>query len=184
MLVLAGRVHSDAEKQRLAEALRVHDMERDTVVLGFVSDEDLLSLYAESALFLFPSLYEGFGLQVLEALAAGVPVVSSQVSSMPEVMGGCGEMFDPHDTEAGVRAVVAMLEDGGRRHELRIRGRERARLFTWEETGRKTLEAYRLAGEMLTATHPSVMEVPSSDKGAPDSRGRDLYRVSSGRKAV
>jgi glycosyltransferase involved in cell wall biosynthesis len=149
VLVLAGRVHSDAEKRRLADALRRYDLEHDTVNLGFVSDEDLLTLYAESSVFLFPSLYEGFGLPVLEALAAGVPVVSSNTSAMPEVLGTCGELFDPRDIEAGVRALVAMLEDPTRRADLRVRGRERAQLFTWEKTGRTTLEAYRLAGEIL-----------------------------------
>lgn len=149
ILVLAGRVHSDAEKQRLTDALRAHDMTRDTVVLGYVSDEDLLSLYAESSVFLFPSLYEGFGLPVLEALAAGLPVVSANTSSMPEVMGDCGLTFDPRDPADGTRAVVKMLEDQGLRHHLRERGRVRAREFTWEQTGRKTVEAYQLAGDML-----------------------------------
>jgi phosphatidylinositol alpha-mannosyltransferase len=68
---------------------------------------------------------------------------------MPEVLGTCGELFDPRDIEAGVRALVAMLEDPTRRADLRVRGRERAQLFTWEKTGRTTLEAYRLAGEIL-----------------------------------
>ncbi len=149
VLVLAGRVHSDAERQRLTDALRKHEMESDTVVLGYVSDEELLWLYAESAVFLFPSLYEGFGLPVLEALAAGLPVVSSHTSSMPEVMGDCGLTFDPLAPHEGARAVVQMLEDDGLRQYLHDRGRERARQFTWAETGRKTVEAYRLAGDML-----------------------------------
>jgi len=149
VLVLAGRVHSDAEKSRLADAVRRYELEQDTINLGFVSDEDLLTLYAESSVFLFPSLYEGFGLPVLEALAAGVPVVSSNTSAMPEVIGTCGELFDPRDIEAGVRALVGMLADPARRKDLRVRGRERARLFTWEETGRTTVEAYRLAGDIL-----------------------------------
>ena len=87
ILVLAGRVHSELEKNRLADALQQLDMERDTVVLGYVTDDDLHELYAESSVFLFPSLYEGFGLPPLEAMAAGLPVVSSNTSSMPEVVG-------------------------------------------------------------------------------------------------
>jgi glycosyltransferase involved in cell wall biosynthesis len=183
VLVLAGRIHSDAEKQRLSDALRKHDMERDTVALGYVSDEDLLSLYAESSVFLFPSLYEGFGLPVLEALAAGLPVVSSDTSSMPEVMGDCGLTFNPLSPAEGTRAVVRMLDDEGLRLHLRERGRERARGFTWQETGRKTVEAYRLAGDLLAfdrGTRRTQIDLAQGTEGANGSLQRSCKSALTG----
>jgi len=124
-------------------------MERDAMELGFVKEEDLLDLYRESSAFLFPTLYEGFGLPALEAMAAGLPVVASSTSSLPEVVGDAGVLFDPRSLEAGVAALLSVLNDPHRSLWLRERGRERARLFTWERTGTLTAEAYRRAAELV-----------------------------------
>jgi alpha-1,3-rhamnosyl/mannosyltransferase len=126
-------------------------MASDTVSLGYVSDEDLRALYAESAVFLFPSLYEGFGLPVLEAMAAGLPVACSNVSSMPEVLGDTGLTFKPTDVRGGCKAVLELLRTPELAANLADAALKRARTFTWERTGRLTLDAYRAAGERIGA---------------------------------
>jgi glycosyltransferase involved in cell wall biosynthesis len=119
------------------------------VSLGYVPDEDLKELYAESELFLFPTLYEGFGLPALEAMAAGLPVVGSNTSSIPEVVGDAGRLFNPLSIDEGARAVVELLESVNVRERFSCAGIERARSFTWERTGRATLEGYRRAHSAL-----------------------------------
>lgn len=150
LLVMAGRMSTSQERERLESTLRRHDMVRDTVVLGYVADDELKELYAESALFLFPTLYEGFGLPALEAMAAGLPVVGSNTSSIPEVVGDTGVLFDPLSIEAGAAAVLSVLDDESAQRTLSEGGVERARLFTWEHTGRATIEGYKRAHALLT----------------------------------
>jgi len=149
LLVMAGRICTSQERERLESTLRRHDMAHDTVVLGFVADDELKELYAESALFLFPTLYEGFGLPALEAMAAGLPVVGSNTSSIPEVVGDTGVLFDPLSIEAGAKAVLSVLDDESAQRSLSVAGVERARLFTWEHTGRATVEGYKRAHALL-----------------------------------
>ncbi len=149
VLVLAGRVTCERERARLANALRRYSMERDTVNLGFVQDEDLSSLYAESAVFLFPTLYEGFGLPALEAMAVGLPVVCSNTSSLPEVVGDAGVLFEPLDLEAGAQGVLSILKDENFAQDLSERGVQRAAQFTWERTAALTEGAYLRAQELL-----------------------------------
>ncbi|MGC9082856.1 MAG: glycosyltransferase family 4 protein, partial [Anaerolineae bacterium] len=110
---------------------------------GYVPDEDLPALYSAADLFAFPSLYEGFGLPVLEAMACGVPVVCSNTSSLPEVVGEAGIMVEPHNVHALARAMGRVLTDEALRASLRARGLERAQRFTWEEAAKRTVEVYR-----------------------------------------
>lgn len=149
VLVLAGKMSAPEERLRLEASLKSHDMVSDTINLGYVGDDELGELYTESALFLFPTLYEGFGLPALEAMAAGLPVVASSTSSVPEVVGDAGVLFDPLSISDGARAVLSVLESAERGNALSIAGRERARLFTWERTGQTTLEGYRRADARL-----------------------------------
>jgi glycosyltransferase involved in cell wall biosynthesis len=104
--------------------------------------EDLDDLYARAGVVVVPSLYEGFGLPVLEAMARGVPVVASDRSSLPEVAGGAALLVDPEDRRALRAAIEHALSDG---EQLGARGRERARRFTWERTARLTADSYRRA---------------------------------------
>lgn len=152
LLVMAGRVSTGQERERLESTLRRHDMARDAVVLGYVADDELKELYAESSLFLFPTLYEGFGLPALEAMAAGLPVVGSNTSSIPEVVGDTGVLFNPLSIEAGAQAVLSVLEDESAQRALSIAGVERARLFTWERTGKATVEGYKRAHGLVAST--------------------------------
>jgi len=111
------------------------------VLTGYVTEGELVALYALSGRFIFPSLYEGFGLPVLEAMASGKPVAASAFSSVPEILGGCGSYFDPYDVEEIANAIKALLK---RKSDPRLKktALERAKGFTWEDTARKTLKTF------------------------------------------
>jgi len=112
-------------------------------LLGRVSEEELRALYAGAGAFAYPSLYEGFGLPVLEAMAAGAPVLTSSVSSLPEVAGDAALLVDPQDPHAIADGLRRLLGDGALAEELRTRGRARAAEFSWERTARETLALLR-----------------------------------------
>jgi len=129
---------------------RMHELGLDSAVAfpGFVPDEDLPALYSAADLFVFPSLYEGFGLPVLESLACGTPVVASNASSLPEVAGEAAILVDPRSVEALVRAVKDVLGNRELREDLRERGPKQAARFNWQRAARETLAVYTsLAGE-------------------------------------
>lgn len=127
----------------IMETLARHNLEESIHFTGYVEDEDLPVIYSGADLFVFPSLYEGFGLPPLEAMAAGVPVVTSNVSSLPEVVGDAGMAVDPYDVDALAAAIQQVLTDDGLRAELRAKGLERAKTFTWGRSAYAHLEAYR-----------------------------------------
>ncbi len=117
---------------------------RDRIFLaGYVDDETLACLYSGAVALLYPSLYEGFGLPVLEAMACGCPVICSNTSSLPEVSGDAALLVDPQDVEALSDAIDRMIGDTALRQGLRARGFKRAAGFTWEETARQTLEVFK-----------------------------------------
>ncbi|MBV9925973.1 MAG: glycosyltransferase family 4 protein [Acidobacteria bacterium] len=142
-LVLAGGAFHLSEP--IFEAVRALRMEEDVKWLGYVPFEDLPYLLGGADLFAFPSLYEGFGLPPLEAMACGTPVVSSSASSLPEVVGDAGLLFDPYKVNEMAATMHRALTDGGLRAEMRRKGLERAGRFTWEQTARITLAAYEEA---------------------------------------
>ena len=109
---------------------------------GFIDDDDLPVVYSGAALFVFPSLYEGFGLPLLEAMACGVPVITSNISSMPEVAGEAAMLVDPRDVDGLAAAIALVLRDEALRDRLRGAGIARAGQFSWETTARQTLDAY------------------------------------------
>ena len=118
-------------------------MEDGVVFTGFVPDEHLRALYQGAEIFVFPSLYEGFGLPVLEAMASGLPVACSRESTLPEVVGEAGLLFDPLDIEAIKGSMNQLLEDEGLRERLRQDGLERAKTFSWKEAAEKTVQVYK-----------------------------------------
>jgi glycosyltransferase involved in cell wall biosynthesis len=109
---------------------------------GFVPDEDLPAMYSAADLFVFPSLYEGFGLPVLEALACGAAVVASNASSVPEVAGDAALLVDPNDGEALVREMRAVLNNAKLRQDLQARGPKQAAKFSWRKAAEETLDVY------------------------------------------
>jgi glycosyltransferase involved in cell wall biosynthesis len=124
------------EIARLGLAGRIH-------YTGYVPQQDLAALYSAASVFLFPSLHEGFGLAALEALACGTPVVTSNTSSLPEVVGDAALLVDPRDAGALAAAIVAVLDDPGEAHRLRQAGPSRAARFTWEACAEATVQVYR-----------------------------------------
>jgi glycosyltransferase involved in cell wall biosynthesis len=118
-------------------------LERDVIFLGFVPDEDLPALYSLADVFVFPSLYEGFGLPPLEAMACGTPVVASRSSSLPEVIGDAGLMVSPDDPTVLAGTIRKVLNDQDLRQDLIERGVSQAQKFTWRRTGRRLLALYR-----------------------------------------
>ena len=111
--------------------------------LGFVPQEELPVIYAGARLFVYPSRYEGFGLPVVEAMASGVPVITSSVSCLPEIAGDAADLVHPDDTDRLRIAMERLLEDDGHRAELRARGIERATRFSWQRCAEETVAVYR-----------------------------------------
>lgn len=142
VLVMAGRIDSDREYPNLLNLISKYNLKDNVVLPGFMPDEELLSLYAMSSVFLFPSLYEGFGLPPLEAMAAGVPVVSSNTSSLPEVLGEAAVLVSPKDSEVFAKEVCAILQNDEHAERLSQAGRVQARRFSWDKTGAATVSAY------------------------------------------
>lgn len=112
-------------------------------VLGYVEDAHMSALYSGAAAFIFPSLYEGFGLPPLEAMACGAPVIASQSSSIPEVVGKAGVLCDPLDAQSFSDAMQRMVEDEGWRKQLRTHSLTQAASFSWQRTAHATLDVYR-----------------------------------------
>jgi len=126
-------------KQRVA-ALGLSD---SVMFLGPVAGADLPALYSGAKLFVFPSLFEGFGFPVLEAMACGTPVICSNVSSLPEVAGNAALQVDPRNTDALAAAMDRVLGDAALRQEMRREGLAQAGRFSWTRTAQQTLDAYR-----------------------------------------
>jgi len=123
----------------------------DVILTGYIPDEDVVSLYNAAEVFVHPSLFEGFGLPPLEAMACGTPVITSNTTALPEVVGEAAVQVDPLDVEALAGALARVTGDAGLRGELRARGLERAGQFTWEKTARQTLRVYHEAAKARSA---------------------------------
>jgi glycosyltransferase involved in cell wall biosynthesis len=134
----------ETELRELAGELGIVEQVR---LPAWLSEVDLEGLYRAAACVVFPSLYEGFGLPVLEAMARGVPVACSSRSSLPEVAGDAALLFDPEDVDAIRSATERLLTDAELADGLRAAGRERAAGFTWERTAELTVASYRRALE-------------------------------------
>jgi glycosyltransferase involved in cell wall biosynthesis len=126
----------------LRRAVHKHKLHKHVRFLGFLSDETLAVLYRLAAVFVFPSLYEGFGLPPLEAMASGTPVVTSNVSSLPEVAGDAAILVDPYDAVDIKDGIKRVLTDPALAAELRRKGLLRAREFSWERSVARTREIY------------------------------------------
>jgi glycosyltransferase involved in cell wall biosynthesis len=142
LLLAGGSKGAAAEVRGAHERLRLGDRAR---FLGHVAEGDLPALYAGARALVFPSLDEGFGLPVLEAFACGTPVLASTAGALPETSGGAALLVDPLSVDAIAAGILRLLGDEGLRADLVERGRRRAAGLTWEETARRTLEAYREA---------------------------------------
>ena len=143
LLVLTGypTPHENELRARAAQLAITGDVR----ILGWVPQEELEGLYSAAGCLVFPSLYEGFGLPVLEAMARGLPVACSNRSSLPEVAGDAALLFDPEDTSAITAAIEKLLSDPAERARLGAAGREQAARFTWDACARATVVTYERA---------------------------------------
>jgi glycosyltransferase involved in cell wall biosynthesis len=139
-LVLAGDVQKSEHLPSLIQKL---GLEKHIEFTGIISDERLARLYQDAAVFVFPTLYEGFGLPVLEAMACACPVITSNTSSLPEVVGDAGILIHPLDASAISAAIKRVLSDPGLSERLRNAAVQRAKQFSWDRTARETVELYR-----------------------------------------
>ncbi len=153
-LVIAGK--STWFSGKIAEAIRHSGVADRIHQTGFVSDEYLLQLYNAADCFAFPSLYEGFGLPLLEAMACGRAVVCSDRSSIPEVAGDAGLLFDPEDEGAIAHAMETVLVDSDLRARMERLGLSRASQFTWRNAAEGTLEVYREVAGVPARLHATV----------------------------
>lgn len=127
---------------RLFDLVETLGLKERVIFAGYVPEEDKATLLAGAEIFLFPSLYEGFGLPPLEAMACGVPVISSNTSSLPEVVGEAGILLDPHDHAGWVKAIRNVLERAPLRKQLIERGYRQAKGFSWKRTAAQTAAIY------------------------------------------
>jgi len=141
VLALAGR--EDPRYPQARQRVAALGLEGRVRLLGDVAEADLPALYSGAALFAFPSRYEGFGLPVLEAMACGAPVVSSNAASLPEVVGDAGPLLPPADVEAWAETLVRLLGDAATLEAMRSRSLARAAEFSWERAARETTAVYR-----------------------------------------
>ena len=152
----------------LRRAVHQHQLHKYVRFLGYLPEETLAVMYRLAGVFVFPSLYEGFGLPPLEAMASGTPVVTSNVSSLPEVAGDAAVLVDPYDPQAIADGIYRVLTDEELRRDLRRKGLARAQQFSWEDSVRRVREIY---GE--------VAEVAAQ---APSDRARVYARARLGRR--
>jgi glycosyltransferase involved in cell wall biosynthesis len=144
-LVVAGRYHNLGHPlfPDPRETVRRLGLEGNVVFTGQIREQDKAPLFSAATVFAFPSLYEGFGIPVLEAMACGTPVLTSNLSALPEVAGDAGLLVDPYDTDGIAQGLVDLLDHQERREELARRGLERARRFTWRQVAEQTVRVYQ-----------------------------------------
>ena len=142
-LALAGRIEGDKQYPLLLAQIKKLGLKDKVKFLGFVADSDLPALFSGCLGFVFPSLYEGFGLPPLEAMACGAPVVAANASAVPEVVGDAGLLVEPASAQALAQAMEGLARNPELALDLREKGYKRAELFSWEKAAEKTLTVYR-----------------------------------------
>jgi glycosyltransferase involved in cell wall biosynthesis len=143
LLAFAGRVADQREYPNMIKTIRSLGIEHLVKFLGYVPDEDLPLLYQSSAVFVYPSRYEGFGLPVLQAMAAGTPVITTKLSSIPEVAGDAALYINPDDPATLIQALQALQTNNDLRSSLIFSGKQQASKFSWKRTAKETVNVYR-----------------------------------------
>lgn len=134
--------HTNAWNSSLIEAKKLIEKNSAITTLGFVSNDDLVALYNCATVFVMPSLYEGFGLPILEAMACGCPVITSKEGSLPEIAGDAAYYVDAYSIESIAKGIVAVFHDEKMQKELTEKGLAQAKKFTWKNTAEKTMQVY------------------------------------------
>ena len=144
LVLIGARKFGFNQIQELVTKLNLSD---EVIFTGYIPNEDLVKFYNVADVFVFPSLYEGFGLPPLEAMACGCPVITSNTSSLPEVVGDAGIMFDPYDSDALTGEMYKILTNKDLKEELSKNSVARAKMFSWEKAARETWQVYEEISE-------------------------------------
>lgn len=139
-LVIVGR--KDKAYDKVFKVIKEEKLQNRVIFTGFVPDDDLINIYNAATVFIYPSLYEGFGLPPLEAMACGTPVITSNVSSLPEVVGNAAITVDPYDIEKIAFSMTEILTNSSLQDKLIKKGKERVNLFSWKKTAIETKKLY------------------------------------------
>ncbi len=129
-------------RQKLNNLVNYLKLTKEVFFIDYVDNDELKTIYNIVDVFVYPSLYEGFGLPTLEAMACGTPVITSNISSLPEVVGDAGIMINPYDVDGLAKAMYDVLTNDGLKEDMRKKGLERAKLFSWDKAARETLKVY------------------------------------------
>ena len=148
-LIKVGSPGNEAFRAETLRIVKILGLESDVIFTGYVPESDLPYYYSGASCFVFPSLYEGFGLPVLEAMACGCPVIVSKIPSLMEVAGDAALKVDPLNAEELADALHEVLTNKELKEELRARGLNRAKMFSWEKTAEETLKVYREVEELI-----------------------------------
>lgn len=143
-LLKVGTPQVPGAREKLLKLMEVLDIQKEVIFVGYVSEDDLTKYYNAADLFVFPSLYEGFGLPPLEAMACGTPVITSNLTSLPEVVGDSAITIDPYDVNAFAEAMYSLLTEESLRKEMISKGLKRAQLFNWEKSAKETRQVYEM----------------------------------------
>jgi glycosyltransferase involved in cell wall biosynthesis len=139
---VAGAPYQIKMKAQIDDVVQKTGMRDRVIFTGFISDEALDSLLRCTHFLIYPSFYEGFGIPVLEAMRMGTPVITSNLTAMPEVAGGAALLVDPNDEKNITETMIRLLSDEGLREELIRKGTKRATAFSWERTAKQYIELY------------------------------------------
>jgi len=145
-LVLVGKAFENKNLPEVEELLSLIDklnLKEKVRILGFIEDQDLVKIYNLAQVFVLPSLYEGFGLGILEAMACGCPVLTSQTSCLPEVAGKAAVLVNPYSIKEIVEGIEKLTEDSSLKNKLIKEGLVRAKKFSWEKTAEETIKVYQ-----------------------------------------
>lgn len=135
-------------REKLLKQIESLNLQKDVIFAGYVPESELAKIYNAVDLFVFPSLYEGFGIPPLEAMACGTPVITSNSSSLPEVVGDAAIIIDPYDANKFAEEMYEVLTEDGLREEMIRKGLDRSKMFSWEKAARKTREIYEQVDEL------------------------------------
>jgi len=142
-LLKVGMPNYIGVREKLLKQIESLNLQKDIIFTGYVSERELAELYNAVDLFVFPSLYEGFGIPPLEAMACGTPVITSNTSSLPEVVGDAAIQADPYNVEKFAEEMYKLLVDEELKEEMMRKGLERSKIFSWDASAKKTLKVYK-----------------------------------------
>jgi len=158
-LVFAGRTDEISYRKQLDEIVREERLAKRVHFLGLLPNREMPALYSAATMLVYPSLSETFGKPLVEAMRCGLPVIASNASCIPEILGGAGLLIDPNDAGDISKAIYRVLTDDVLRRQLIERGRERGQAFSWEESARQTLNVIESSFEEWRPTHRTAAYV-------------------------